>query len=371
MIDNYDSFTYNIVQYLGELGADVTVKRNDAIDVAGIRALHPGRGRHLARTVHSHRGRNLAEAAARDGGRSSDSRRLPRPAMYRRGVRRQGRARGSPDARQDLADNSRRQNDFRGHPQPVRRDALSFAAGRCGVDSAGAGSQRAHRGKRNHGTAPQTARGRRRAVSSRIDPDLRGQASAEKLSRPRRRRTETRDERTPRRAAGAHRRALALRRRGRTRDRRDHGRRRARRRRRRVPGGAENQGRRGRRAGRRGACDAQARASAQSSRRRRARHLRHRRRRRQHLQHLDRRRADRRGGGRAGRQARQSRDQRHGRHGRRARGDGREDRLRPRRAETMPRRGRMLPHLRASRIIPRSRRLRRSDASSESAPSSI
>jgi para-aminobenzoate synthetase component II len=41
MIDNYDSFTYNLVQYLGELGADVTVKRNDAIDVAGIRAFHP------------------------------------------------------------------------------------------------------------------------------------------------------------------------------------------------------------------------------------------------------------------------------------------------------------------------------------------
>ncbi len=41
MIDNYDSFTYNLVQYLGELGADVTVKRNDAIDVAGARALHP------------------------------------------------------------------------------------------------------------------------------------------------------------------------------------------------------------------------------------------------------------------------------------------------------------------------------------------
>jgi 4-amino-4-deoxychorismate synthase (2-amino-4-deoxychorismate-forming) component II len=41
MIDNYDSFTYNLVQYLGELGADITVKRNDAIDVAGVRALHP------------------------------------------------------------------------------------------------------------------------------------------------------------------------------------------------------------------------------------------------------------------------------------------------------------------------------------------
>ena len=42
MIDNYDSFTYNLVQYLGELGAEVTVKRNDAIDVAGVRALRPG-----------------------------------------------------------------------------------------------------------------------------------------------------------------------------------------------------------------------------------------------------------------------------------------------------------------------------------------
>ena len=41
MIDNYDSFTYNLVQYLGELGAEVVVKRNDAIDVAGARALAP------------------------------------------------------------------------------------------------------------------------------------------------------------------------------------------------------------------------------------------------------------------------------------------------------------------------------------------
>lgn len=41
LIDNYDSFTYNLVQYLGELGADVVVRRNDAVDVEGIRRLEP------------------------------------------------------------------------------------------------------------------------------------------------------------------------------------------------------------------------------------------------------------------------------------------------------------------------------------------
>ena len=39
MIDNYDSFTYNIVQYFGELGAEVTVARNDEISIAEIDAL--------------------------------------------------------------------------------------------------------------------------------------------------------------------------------------------------------------------------------------------------------------------------------------------------------------------------------------------
>ncbi|MFO1399377.1 MAG: aminodeoxychorismate/anthranilate synthase component II [Burkholderiales bacterium] len=43
MIDNYDSFTYNLVQYLGELGADVRVYRNDAITLDGVAALKPER----------------------------------------------------------------------------------------------------------------------------------------------------------------------------------------------------------------------------------------------------------------------------------------------------------------------------------------
>ncbi len=43
MIDNYDSFTYNLVQYLGELGAEVKVVRNDELSLADIEALDPER----------------------------------------------------------------------------------------------------------------------------------------------------------------------------------------------------------------------------------------------------------------------------------------------------------------------------------------
>ena len=43
VLDNYDSFTYNLVQYLGELGEEVVVRRNDQITVTGIEELHPDR----------------------------------------------------------------------------------------------------------------------------------------------------------------------------------------------------------------------------------------------------------------------------------------------------------------------------------------
>ena len=43
MIDNYDSFTYNLVQYFGELGQEVKVVRNDALSVSEIAALYPSR----------------------------------------------------------------------------------------------------------------------------------------------------------------------------------------------------------------------------------------------------------------------------------------------------------------------------------------
>src|SRR6202167_6527538 len=43
VLDNYDSFTYNLVQYLGELGAEVEVRRNDRVTVADVEAMQPER----------------------------------------------------------------------------------------------------------------------------------------------------------------------------------------------------------------------------------------------------------------------------------------------------------------------------------------
>src|SRR5881227_253784 len=43
VLDNYDSFTYNLVQYLGELGEEVVVRRNDELTVGEVEALRPGR----------------------------------------------------------------------------------------------------------------------------------------------------------------------------------------------------------------------------------------------------------------------------------------------------------------------------------------
>jgi anthranilate synthase/aminodeoxychorismate synthase-like glutamine amidotransferase len=43
VLDNYDSFTYNLVQYMGELGAEIVVRRNDELTPAQVEALHPDR----------------------------------------------------------------------------------------------------------------------------------------------------------------------------------------------------------------------------------------------------------------------------------------------------------------------------------------
>ena len=53
MVDNYDSFTYNLVQYLGELGAEIETVRNDAVAVDELLARELGPRGRLARPVHA------------------------------------------------------------------------------------------------------------------------------------------------------------------------------------------------------------------------------------------------------------------------------------------------------------------------------
>ena len=59
LIDNYDSFTYNLVHYLGELGAEVAVHRNDKITVEDVLARRARGDRAVARPLHAQRGRHL------------------------------------------------------------------------------------------------------------------------------------------------------------------------------------------------------------------------------------------------------------------------------------------------------------------------
>ena len=95
LIDNYDSFTFNLFHYLGGLGADVVVHRNDKISVADVIGVRAGRDRALARPLHAERSRHLPRPHRQGVADNSDPRRLPRPSGDRPGVRRQGGARAA------------------------------------------------------------------------------------------------------------------------------------------------------------------------------------------------------------------------------------------------------------------------------------
>ena len=120
VIDNYDSFTYNLVQYLGELGAEVRVFRNDAVTVRRAGGAGSEPHRHLPGAGHPCRCRHLQATSSASLGRRKPTRarRLPGPPVHRRGVRRAGGARAAPDARQDLADLPLRRGLFQGVPSP-------------------------------------------------------------------------------------------------------------------------------------------------------------------------------------------------------------------------------------------------------------
>ena len=120
VIDNYDSFTYNVVQELGELGADLTVYRNDKITVDEIRAAGAGTHRDLARARLPGGRRRVAGCDSTAGRGDSAARHLPGASSHRRSLWRRGRiSRAGIDARQDQHDLSRRRYHHVRHPQSL------------------------------------------------------------------------------------------------------------------------------------------------------------------------------------------------------------------------------------------------------------
>ena len=125
LIDNYDSFTYNLRSNLGELGAEVEVVRNDAIDLAGVAAKQPEPHRRVAALHPNEAGISVPLIGRLPAG--ADSRRLPRPPEHRRCVRWQHHSRPARDARQNLNHHAQPAGLFRRDPEPLHRGALSLS----------------------------------------------------------------------------------------------------------------------------------------------------------------------------------------------------------------------------------------------------
>ena len=125
VIDNYDSFTYNLVQYLGELGAEVRVFRNDAITVAGTGGARPQPHRDFARAGLR---RTMRASRARSSVTLGPRRPLLGVCLGHQCIGAvfggRGGARGAPDARQDIAHLSTTATDFfAGCPAPSKPPA--------------------------------------------------------------------------------------------------------------------------------------------------------------------------------------------------------------------------------------------------------
>ncbi len=181
MIDNYDSFTYNLVQYFGELGEDVRVFRNDEITLDQIEQLTPDR------ICISPGPCSPNEAGVSLGVFERFAGRVPILGVCL-GHQALGQAFGGKVVRAQTLMHGKTSpiahtgvGVFAGLADPVRSHALSLARGRARLAAGLPGSDRVDRRWRDHGPAPQDAAGRRRAVPSGVDRHRARPRDAEEL----------------------------------------------------------------------------------------------------------------------------------------------------------------------------------------------
>ena len=132
MVDNYDSFTYNLVQYLGELGAEVTVVRNDQVTVADIEKLAPDKIVISPGPCTPKEAGVSVEAILKFAGTYSYSGRLSRPSKHRLCLWRQYHPCQTHHAWQNLAYLSSQYRRVQRADQSVHRHPLSFPGHRTG-----------------------------------------------------------------------------------------------------------------------------------------------------------------------------------------------------------------------------------------------
>ena len=164
VIDNYDSFVFNLVQYLGQLGVECEVRRNDEIDVAEVGPARRGRRPALPRAGQPGPRRHLPGRHPGVRRQAADLRRLPRPPGDRRGVRGDRDPRPRAAARQDLRGTAPPVGRARRPARPVHRHPVPLA-GRAARDAARRDrGDRLDRVRRGDGDAAPDAADRGRAV---------------------------------------------------------------------------------------------------------------------------------------------------------------------------------------------------------------
>ena len=197
VIDNYDSFTYNLVQYLGELGAEVVVRRNDAVTVDEVGDAR-ARRRSCSRRGRARRRRPASRSTSIRAWGSDDPDRSACASATRPSARRTAAASCAPRASMH-GKTSRISHDgtelFAGLPIAARGRALSLAHRRAATLPGRPRDRRRRPTNDPSGdprAAPRDASGVGRAVPPRVGADAARQAAAAELPRPRRAREASR-----------------------------------------------------------------------------------------------------------------------------------------------------------------------------------